>query len=85
MAEVTGVDKGTRTISILKGTRRFPQVIEYDHLISAVGQKTDLSQPPGLAAHSFCVRDLADALGKSSDKLSASSLHTGSTRSAGQL
>lgn len=61
MAEVTSVDKDAQTISLLQGTRRFPQTVEYDHLIIAVGQKTDLSQSPGLAAHSFCVRDLADA------------------------
>lgn len=61
MAEVTSVDTAAQAISLLQGTRRFPQTIQYDQLIIAVGQKTDLSLSPGLAAHSLSVRDLADA------------------------
>ena len=61
MAEVTSIDKGAKTISLLQGTRRFPQTVSYDHLIIAIGQETDLSRSPGLSAHSFPVRNLADA------------------------
>lgn len=61
LAEVTGIDMDARKITLLQGTRRFPQTIEYDHLVIAVGQKTNLSLSPGLAAHSLCVRDIADA------------------------
>lgn len=61
MAEVIGVDLEARQVTLLQGSRRFPQIIGYDHLVIAVGQKTDLSLSPGLAAHSFSMRDLADA------------------------
>ncbi len=61
MAEVTSVDKSAKTISLLQGTRRFPQTVAYDHLIIAIGQETNMSRSPGLAAHSFPMRSLADA------------------------
>lgn len=61
MAEVTGVDLDAGKIRLLQGTRRFPQTLEYDHLVIAVGQKTNLSLSPGFLEHSLCMRDLADA------------------------
>jgi len=61
MAEVTGVDLDAGKIRLLQGTRRFPQTIEYDHVVIAVGQKTNLSQSPGFLEHSLSMRDLADA------------------------
>ncbi len=61
MAEVTNIDMQAQRVDLLQGTRRFPQSVDYDQLIIAVGQKTDLSLAPGLEAHALCVRDLADA------------------------
>ncbi len=61
MAEVTNIDMHAKRVDLLQGTRRFPQSIDYDQLIIAVGQKTDLSLAPGLEAHGLCVRDLAGA------------------------
>lgn len=61
MGEVTGIDMDARKVSLLQGSRRFPQTIEYDQLIIAVGQKTDRSLHPGLEEHSFYVRDLSGA------------------------
>lgn len=61
MAEVTKVDMVAREIRLLQGSRRFPQTVNYDHLVIAVGQKTDMTLSPGLAAHALCVRDLAGA------------------------
>ena len=61
MAEVTNIDMQAQHVDLLQGTRRFPQSIDYDQLIIAVGQKTDLSLATGLEAHGLCVRDLAGA------------------------
>ncbi len=61
MAEVMGVDLDAREIRLVQGTRRFPQTIEYDHMVIAVGQKTNLSLSPGFLEHSVCMRNLADA------------------------
>ena len=61
MAEVTGVDLDAGKIRLLQGTRRFPQTLEYDHMVIAVGQKTNLSLSPGFLEHSLCMRNLADA------------------------
>lgn len=61
MAEVVALDTGKQTLWCLQGSRRFPQAIPYDHLVIAVGQKTNLEHAPGLAEHSLCMRNLADA------------------------
>ena len=61
MAEVTSIDMDAQQVNLLQGSRRFPQSIEYDQLIIAVGQKTDRSSQPGLAVHSLCMRDLSSA------------------------
>lgn len=61
MATVTSIDKDARTVSLLQGSYRTPQVSHYDHLVLAVGQKTNLAVAPGFREHSLCIRDLADA------------------------
>ena len=61
MAEVTHLDQDSHTVHFLQGSRRTPQSVQYEHLVLAVGQKTDLNRSPGLAEHSVCMRDLADA------------------------
>lgn len=61
MAEVTKVDRDAQTVHFLQGSRRTPQYVSYDHVVLAVGQETNLSFSPGLAEHSVCMRDLADA------------------------
>jgi len=61
MAEVTRIDHASRTVHFLQGSHRTPQSTEYDHLVLAVGQKTNLNFAPGLAEHSACMRNLADA------------------------
>lgn len=61
MAEVNGIDLQKREVSFLQGSRRVPQVVEYDHLVIAVGQRTNLTSVPGLREHGLCMRDLADA------------------------
>ena len=61
MAEVTSLDADNRRLRILQGSRRTPQFVEYDYLVLAVGQKTNLAIAPGFAEHSLCMRNLADA------------------------
>jgi len=61
MAEVIGVDLAAREIRFLQGTGRFPQTLNYDHLVIAIGQKANLSLSAGFAEHGLCIRDLGDA------------------------
>ena len=61
MAEVVGIDRENNEITLLQGSRRIPQQLAYDHLVVAVGQRTDLSHSPGMREHSLCMRSLADA------------------------
>ncbi len=61
MADVVGVDRRNQEVNFLQGSKRFPLTARYDHLVIAVGQKTNLTRTPGFREHSFCMRDLADA------------------------
>ena len=61
MAEVTHVDTESKKVHFLQGSRRIPQYIEYDYLVLAVGQKTNIDIAPGFREHSLAMRDLADA------------------------
>ncbi len=61
MADVIGVSHEKREVSLLQGSRRVPQVVKYDDLVVAIGQKTNLARNPGCQEHSWCMRDLADA------------------------
>lgn len=61
MATVTAIDRSARTVKFLQGSFRTPQVVEYDHLVIAVGQKTNQAIVPGFTEHSLCIRSLADA------------------------
>lgn len=61
MATVTGVDLNNQKVEFLQGSYRNPQRVSYDHLVIAVGQKTNQEIAPGFAEHSLCIRNLADA------------------------
>lgn len=61
MAEVIALDTSARAVRVLQGSRRTPQSVSYDHLVIAVGQKTNLAHSPGFAEHGLCMRSLADA------------------------
>ena len=61
MAEVTDLDPNNRRVMILQGSRRTPQWVSYDHLVIAVGQKTNTTAAPGFQEHSLSMRTLADA------------------------
>ena len=61
MAVVTGVDFENKEVLYLQGSMRRPQRLRYDHLVLAMGQRTQLDRFPGFAEHSLCMRNLADA------------------------
>ncbi|MDH3645931.1 MAG: FAD-dependent oxidoreductase [Gammaproteobacteria bacterium] len=61
MATVTGIDIEAQRVHLLQGSFRTPHSMLYDHLVMAVGQKTNLRIAPGFNAHSIRMRSLADA------------------------
>jgi len=61
MAEVISVDRNAKQIHYLQGSRRIPLSLQYDDLVLAIGQQTNLAYTPGFEEHSFSMRDLADA------------------------
>lgn len=61
LADVKTIDTNKQTVTILQGRKRILQDLDYDHLIVASGQVTDLSLFPGFSQHSLKMKDLADA------------------------
>lgn len=61
MAHAFDVDFARQVVCILQGTKRTPIQVGYDHLVMAVGQKTNLEMLPGFAEHSLAMRNLSDA------------------------
>lgn len=61
MGTVTGVDRDAKYVQLLQGSYRTPQKVNYDHLVVAAGQKTNLDIAPGFREHALCIRNLADA------------------------
>ncbi|HEU4407964.1 MAG TPA: FAD-dependent oxidoreductase [Polyangiaceae bacterium] len=60
--EVESVDTERRLVHTSAGFDNAPQVIEYDHLIVALGNVTDFRGMRGLPEHAFPFKNLADAL-----------------------
>jgi NADH dehydrogenase len=61
LADVKSIDQDEQTVTILQGRKRILQKLDYDHLIIASGQVTDLSLFPGFSQHSLTMKDLSDA------------------------
>ncbi len=61
MAHAYAVDFDTQQVHVAQGTGRVPIHIPYDHLVLAVGQKTNLGMLPGFAEHSLTMRNVWDA------------------------
>jgi NADH dehydrogenase len=61
LADVKSIDENKQTVTILQGRKRILQKLDYDHLIIASGQITDLSLFPGFSQHSLAMKDLSDA------------------------
>ena len=56
-AVVDSVDFDRKTVTVFQGVQRRPTLVEYDHLVIAMGQRVDLSRTPGLAEHELELRD----------------------------
>ena len=60
--EVESIDLVNRTVTTSQGFRPHAHVIEYDHLVLAVGNVTDFRGLRGLPEHALPFKNLADAL-----------------------
>jgi NADH dehydrogenase len=59
---VESIDLRNRTVTVSSGFRPRPHVLEYDHLVIAMGNMTSFAGHPGLADHALPFKDLGDAL-----------------------
>lgn len=60
-AQIVGIDLAARRVEMVQGLRRQVRHLSYDHLVIALGTRTDLSRFPGLSDHAFLMKDLPDA------------------------
>ena len=60
-AEIDSINPEAQTVTVFQGVQRRPTVLEYDHLIIALGSGSDLSRTPGLNEHAFTMKTLSDA------------------------
>jgi NADH:ubiquinone reductase (H+-translocating) len=60
--EVEAIDLEKRTIRTTPGFRPHPHIIEYDHLVLALGNVTDFRGLRGLPEHAIPFKNLGDAL-----------------------
>ena len=60
--DVEAVDLVAKTVTTSPGIHPHPHVIEYDHLVLALGSVTDFRGLPGLPEHAFPFKNLADAI-----------------------
>ena len=60
-AEISSLDFNNKKVSILQGFKKSTHSIQYDHLIIALGQVSNLDIVKGLKDHAFTMRSLQDA------------------------
>jgi len=60
--EVQCIDLANRTITILHGFDRHDHVLEFDHLVLALGSVTNFYQIPGLEKRAITMKSLGDAI-----------------------
>src|SRR5450432_384170 len=60
--EVESIDIKNNTITTTPGFRQQPSVIQYDHLVLALGNVTDFRGLRGLPEHAIPFKNLSDAL-----------------------
>src|SRR5436853_1098664 len=60
--DVEAIDLQNKTVTTSPGFRPHPHVIEYDYLVFALGNVTDIRDMPGLPEHALPFKNLADAL-----------------------
>ena len=60
-AEIDSIDPKAQTVTVFQGVQRRPTILNYDHLIIALGSSSDLTRTPGLNEHAFTIKTLSDA------------------------
>jgi NADH:ubiquinone reductase (H+-translocating) len=60
-AEIDSIDPKLQQVTVFQGVQRRPTILEYDHLVIALGSGSDLSKTPGLSEHAFTMKTLSDA------------------------
>ena len=60
-AEISNLDLKNKKISILQGFKKSTHYLNYDHLVIALGQVSNLEIVKGLKHHLFTMRSLQDA------------------------
>ena len=60
-AEIDSIDPKLQQVTVFQGVQRRPTILEYDHLVIALGSGSDLSKTPGLSEHAFTMKNLSDA------------------------
>lgn len=60
--DVEEINLKRKTVTLSHGFRPRPHVLEYDHLVLALGMVTDFRGMPGLHEHALSFKNLADAL-----------------------
>ena len=61
MGRAYKVDFDRQVVLLVQGTKRVPIEVEYDHLVLAVGQRSNLDLLPGFQEHSLGMKNLGDA------------------------
>lgn len=61
-ALIHDIDTERKVVIIFQGVQRRYTEVHYDHLVLALGQVSDLSRVPGLAAHAMTMKTLNDAV-----------------------
>ena len=60
--DAEAIDVVNKTVTLGHGFRPRPHVLQYDHLVIALGNVTDFRNMPGLHEHALPFKNLADAL-----------------------
>lgn len=61
LASVQSIDTEAKQVVLIQGQKRILQRLDYDHLVIATGQVTNLSMFPGFEDHSLTMKNLSDA------------------------
>jgi NADH dehydrogenase len=62
IGDVVGIDLSRRRVEVTHGLDAHPHVLEYDHLVIALGSTTNFYGLPGLQEHALTMRTLGDAI-----------------------
>lgn len=60
-ARVESIDFDRQVVTVFQGVQRRPTEVDYDQLVIALGQGSDLNRMPGLSDHALTMKNLEDA------------------------